>query len=95
MVSLPTWYRSPDSWYNRSKSKILLLGVIAAIAICLLATRQDIIESSRPFIDNPLDAIQRLGVYITIGILFVFAIRLFMKLIDRARLGNDFEGPPF
>lgn len=93
-MSLPSWYRSPDSWYNRSKSKILLVGIIAAIVICLLATRQDIIESSKQFIGNPLDAIQTFGILFVIGLVFIFGYIFLMKLITRAGLSDDVSGPP-
>jgi len=46
---------------NRHKIKLISICVGVVIALCLFATRQDIMEVSKPFADNPLTAFLRLG----------------------------------
>lgn len=48
--------------------------VIGVISICLFASRQEIIDRSRSFVDNPLVAVQTLIVIILVALLVGFRI---------------------
>ena len=82
-------------FYNRHKIKINSLGIGVVIAFCLFASRQDIMEASKPFADNPSLFIQNFWLYFVIGVVFILVMILISKLIERFGLGDNFQSPPF
>lgn len=91
-VSLPKGY---GSFYNRHKIKIISLCVGVVTVFCLFQSRQDTMESSRPFVENPLLTMRSLGLYFFIGLLLILGWILIGKLIDHAGLSDDLSTPPW
>lgn len=52
-------------------------------------------ESSRPFVENPLLDMRSLGLYFVIGLLLILGWIIIGKLIDHAGLSDDLSTPPW
>jgi hypothetical protein len=75
--------------------KIIVLVVGIAIAFCLFASRQGVMENVQPYIDNPLLSMRNLGLCFVLGLVVVFGWILISKLIERAGWSDDLCGPPY